>query len=93
MFRKCRSQLLKTNIKKMCLELSKMFPVSGKSNSFSLRTSAMLTHGIVLVYKFNIELVKKDLIRLRNLVIKGKCESGLSGLGIIVITNSVIREA
>ena len=90
MFRKCRSQLLKTNIKKMCLELSKMFPVSGKSNSFSLRTSAMLTHGIVLVYKFNIELVKKDLIRLRNLVIKGKCESGI---GIIVVTDSVIREA
>ena len=90
MFRKCRSQLLKTNIKKMCLELSKMFPVSGKSNSFSLRTSAMLTHGIVLVYKFNIELVKQDLIRLRNLVIKGKCESVI---GIIVVTDSVTREA
>ena len=72
MFRKCRSQLRKTNIKKLCQDLSKMFPVSGKTNSFSLRTSAMLTHGIVLVYKFNIELVKKDLIRLRSLVTKGK---------------------
>ena len=74
-FRKCKSQLLKTNIKTLCLELSKMFPASGKTNSFSLRTSAMLTNGIVRAYKFKIEVVKKDLIRLSSLMSSGKSQT------------------
>ena len=64
LFRKCRAQLTKTNIKKLCGELSKMFPVTGKTNSFSLRTSALLTHGIMMMFKFKIDLVRKDLMRL-----------------------------
>ena len=71
MFRKFRSQLLKTNIKTLCLELTKMFPVKGKTNSFSLRTSAMLTNGIVMLYKINIDLVKKDLIRMSSFMLPG----------------------
>ena len=64
LFRKCRAQLTKTNIKKLCGELSKMFPVTGKTNSFSLRTSSILTHGIMMMFKFKIDLVRKDLMRL-----------------------------
>ena len=64
LFRKCRAQLTKTDIKKLCVELSKMFPVTGKTNSFSLRTSALLTHGIMMMFKFKIDLVRKDLMRL-----------------------------
>ena len=75
LFRKCRAQLTKANIKKLCVELSKMFPVTGKTNSFSLRTSAILTHGIFLMYKFKIDLVRKDLMRLGSITIHGK--SGL----------------
>ena len=62
--RKCRTQLTKTNIKKLCGELSKMFPVTGKTNSFSLRTSAILTHGIMTMFKFKIDLVRRDVMKL-----------------------------
>ena len=72
MFRKCRTQLTKTNIKKLCGELSKMFPVTGKTNSFSLRTSSILTHGIMMMFKFKIDLVRKDLMRLGTVTVHGK---------------------
>ena len=71
MFRKCRTQLTKTNIKKLCGELSKMFPVTGKTSSFSLRTSAILTHGIMMMFKFKIDLVRKDLKKLGTITIQG----------------------
>ena len=71
MFRKCRSQLRKTNIKKLCQDLSKMFPVSGKTNSFSLRTSAQLTHGIVLIYKYRLEVVRREVILMRQAALQG----------------------
>ena len=70
-FRKCRSQIIKSNVKKLCTELSKMFPVTGKTNSFSLRTSAILTHGIMMMYKFKIDLVMKDLKKLGTITIQG----------------------
>ena len=74
LFRKCRAQLTKTNIKKLCGELSKMFPVTGKTNSFSLRTSALLTHGIMMMFKFKIDLVRKDLTRLGTVTLHGKLQ-------------------
>ena len=73
--RKCRAQLMKINIKTICLELSKMFPVSGKTNSFSLRTSAQLTYGVVLIFKYNIEAVRKDILRMRKLSYQGKTQT------------------
>ena len=72
--RKCRAQLMKINIKTICLELSKMFPVSGKTNSFSLRTSAQLTHGIVLIYKYRLEVVRKEVILMRQAALQGITE-------------------
>ena len=48
-----------------------MFPVTGKTNSFSLRTSAILTHGIMMMYKFKIDLVMKDLKKLGTITIQG----------------------
>ena len=72
--RKCRAQLMKINIKTICLELSKMFPVSGKTNSFSLRTSAQLTHGIVLIYKYRLEVVRREVILMRQAALQGITE-------------------
>ena len=72
MFRKCRAQLSKTNIQKLCVELTKMFPVTGKSSSFSLRTSAILTHGIMMMFKFKIDLVRSDLTRLGSSIRTGR---------------------
>ena len=71
-FRKCHRQIIKTNVKKLCAELSKMFPVTGKTNSFSLRTSAILTHGIMMMFKFKIDLVRKDLKKLGTITIQGR---------------------
>ena len=72
--RKCRAQLMKINIKTICLELTKMFPVSGKTNSFSLRTSAQLTHGIVLIYKYRLEVVRREVILMRQAALQGITE-------------------
>ena len=52
-----------------------MFPVSGKANSFSLRTSAQLTYGVVLIFKYNIEAVRKDILRMRKLSYQGKTQT------------------
>ena len=49
-----------------------MFPVTGKTNSFSLRTSSILTHGIMMMFKFKIDLVRKDLTRLGTVTLHGK---------------------
>lgn len=54
-----------------------MFPVSGKANSFSLRTSAQLTYGAVLIFKYNIEAVRKDILRMRKLSYQGKTQTML----------------
>ena len=72
MFRKGRAQLTKPNLQKLCVELTKMFPVTGKSTSFSLRTSAILTHGIMMMFKFKIDLVRKNLMRLGTVTVQGK---------------------
>ena len=73
--RKYRTQLRRIKIQSLCLELSKMFPVSGKANSFSLRTSAQLTYGVVLIFKYNIEAVRKDILRMRKLSYQGKTQT------------------
>ena len=62
----------KSNIKKLCVELTKMFPVTGKSTSFSLRTSSILTHGLMLMFRFKIDLVRKDLMKLGSITVRGK---------------------
>ena len=92
LFRKCRSQLAKANIKKLCLELSKMFPVTGKTSSFSLRTSSILTHGVMMMFKFKIDLVRKDLMRLGTVTVHGKLQVLTPTGSVLLIIFLFLRE-
>ena len=57
--KKMRSEILRTDMSKLCMELRRMFPVQRKEKSFSLRTSSILMYGICI----NLSVISEDLRR------------------------------
>ena len=62
--RKRKADLLSLNYKNIVDELQKLFPVTGKKTSLSLRTSAILMHGVFISYKLRVEFLNNDTIKL-----------------------------
>ena len=46
-------------------DLLKMFPAAGKKNSFSLRTSSILAHGLTFTFRVKCEILQGDIFRLQ----------------------------
>ena len=53
--KKKRSLVVQTDVGQMCKDLCRMIPVQGKSQSFSLRTSSFLIHGISIAHRVKVE--------------------------------------
>ena len=62
--RKRKADLLSLNYKNIVDELQKLFPVTGKKTSLSLRTSAVLMHGVFISFKLRVEFLNNDTIKL-----------------------------
>jgi len=62
--RKRKGDLLSLNYKNIVEELEKLFPVTGKKTSLSLRTSAILMHGIFISFKLRADFLNNDTIKL-----------------------------
>ena len=62
--RKRKADLLSLNYKNIVDELQKLFPVTGKKTSLSLRTSAVLMHGVFISFKLRVEFLNTDTIKL-----------------------------
>ena len=62
--KKKKSELLKTDMTKLCQELIKMFPVQGKHKSFSLRTSSILVYGTCINLRLLCEDLRKSVVAL-----------------------------
>ena len=62
--RKRKADLLSLNYKNIVDELQKLFPVTGKKTSLSLRTSAILMHGVFISFKLRVEFLNNDTIKL-----------------------------
>ena len=62
--RKRKVDLLSLNYKNIVDELGKLFPVTGKKTSLSLRTSAVLMHGVFISFKLRVEFLNNDTIKL-----------------------------
>jgi len=63
--KKRRKDLLKINIQGLVRDLLKMFPAAGKKNSFSLRTSSILAHGLTFTFRVKCEILQGDIFRLQ----------------------------
>ena len=62
--RKRKADLLSLNYKNIVDELGKLFPVTGKKTSLSLRTSAVLMHGVFISFELRVEFLNNDTIKL-----------------------------
>ena len=62
--RKRKADLLSLNYMNIVDELQKLFPVTGKKTSLSLRTSAVLMHGVFISFKLRVEFLNTDTIKL-----------------------------
>ena len=62
--RKRKADLLSLNYKTIVEELKKLFPVTGKKTSLSLRTSAVLMHGVFISFKLRVDILNTDTIKL-----------------------------
>ena len=62
--RKRKADILSLNYKTIVEELQKLFPVTGKKTSLSLRTSAVLMHGVFISFKLRVDFLKNDTIKL-----------------------------
>jgi len=62
--RKRKADLLSLNYKTIVEELQKLFPVTGKKTSLSLRTSAVLMHGVFISFKLRVDILNNDTIKL-----------------------------
>ena len=62
--RKRKADILSLNYKTIVEELQKLFPVTGKKPSLSLRTSAVLMHGVFISFKLRVDFLNNDTIKL-----------------------------
>ena len=62
--KKRRADILSINYKKIVEELQKLFPASGRESSLSLRTSAVLMHGVFVSFKLRVEFLNNDTMKL-----------------------------
>ena len=62
--RKRKADILSLNYKTIVEELQKLFPVTGKKTSLSLRTSAVLMHGVFISFKLRVDFLNNDTIKL-----------------------------
>ena len=60
-----KKELLALNLDGVCKELAKMLPVQGKEKSLSLRTSAILTHGLFITFRLQADELRLNILRLR----------------------------
>ena len=67
-----RKQLMKLNLSNICKELERMFPARGKTNSLSLRTSAMLVMGTCITIRLRAQELRRDVVNLLSLKVTGK---------------------
>jgi len=63
--KKRRKDLLALKLDGMCKELVKRFPVQGREKSFSLRLSAILTHGLFITLRIQADELRLNILRLR----------------------------
>ena len=63
---------MKLNLSNICKELERMFPARGKTNSLSLRTSAMLVMGTCITVRLRAQELRRDVDNLLSLKITGK---------------------
>ena len=62
--KKRRADILSIKYKKIVEELQKLFPASGRETSLSLRTSAVLMHGVFVSFKLRVEFLNNDTMKL-----------------------------
>ena len=60
-----KKELLALNLDGVTKELAKMLPVQGKEKSFSLRTSAILTHGLFITFRLKADDLRRSILKLR----------------------------
>ena len=63
--KKRKRELLAMNLDGVCKELAKMLPVQGKEKSLSLRTSAILTHGLFITFRLKADELRLSILKLR----------------------------